>query len=79
MIAWRLTSAGEDFGASDQQPWINPERVANQAQHDDGADAEPATSHRKAKAAAAHSAIFAATVLDIVAAAKIIIAHRGFP
>src|SRR5205085_4576940 len=83
LITRRLTAAaGEDFGAADQDARVDAEGIAEQAEHDDGADAEPATAaHRNAKAAAtAHAAAaVVATVFDIVAAAKIIVTHGGFP
>src|SRR6202043_2986626 len=79
LVARRLAAAGENLRAADQDARIDPERVADKAEHDDGADAEPAAAHRKAEAAAtAHSAaIVAATVLDVVAAAEIIVTHGG--
>ena len=80
LVGRRLAAAGEDFRAADQDARIDAEGVAEQAEHDDGADAEPAAAHRKAEAAAtAHSAAaIVATVLDIVAAAEIIVTHGGF-
>jgi len=80
LIARRLVAAGEDFRAADQDAWIDAEGVADKAEHDDGADAEPAATHRQAEAAAtAHSAAtVAATVIDLVAAAEIIVNACGF-
>src|SRR5947208_13483685 len=54
-----LAAPGQNFRAADQDARIDAERVADQAEDDDGdgADAEPAAAHRNAKAAApAHSA-----------------------
>ena len=80
LVGRRLVAAGEDFGAADQDARIDAEGVADEAEHDDGADAEPATAHRQAKTAAAtaHSAAaVVATVIDVVAAAEIIVTHGG--
>ena len=80
LVGRRLVAAGEDFGAADQDARIDAEGIADQAEHDDGADAEPAAAHRQAKtaAAAAHSAAaVVATVIDVVAAAEIIVTHGG--
>src|SRR4029453_8193611 len=73
-------AAGEDFGAADQDARIDAEGIADEAEHDDGADAEPATAHRQAKTAATatHSAAaIVATVVNVVAAAEIIVTHGG--
>ena len=79
LIGRRLAAAGENFGAADQDARIDAEGIAEQAEHDDGADAEPAAAHRNAEAAATHSAAaVVATVIDIVAAAEIIVTHGGF-
>ena len=58
---------------------VDAERIANDAKYDDCANAEAAAAHREAKAAAtAHSAAtVVAPVIDIVAAAKIIVTHGG--
>src|SRR5262249_30706313 len=40
LVAWRLVTAGEDFGAADQNARIDAEGVADKAENDDGADAE---------------------------------------
>src|SRR5215217_3761667 len=56
LVCRRLVAAGQDFGAADQNARIDAEGVADQTEHDDGADAEPAAAHRQAKpATAAHS------------------------
>ena len=80
LIGRRLAAAGEDFRAADQDARIDAEGIADEAEHDDGADAEPAAAHRQAEAAAAaHSAAaIVATVIDIVAAAEVIVTHGGF-
>jgi len=67
--------------AADQQPRVNAERITDQAEHDDGADAETAAADRKADAAAtAHSAAtVVATVFDVVAATEIIVTHGAVP
>src|SRR5262249_3107332 len=70
-----LVAAVEDFGAADQDARIDAESIPDQAEHDDGADAEPAAAHRQAEAAAATHSTLATTVLDIVAAAEIIVTH----
>ena len=79
LIGRRLVAAGENFGTADQDARIDAEGVADDAEHDDGADAEPAAAHRQAEAAtAAHSAAaVVATVIDIVAAAEVIVTHGG--
>jgi hypothetical protein len=67
------------FRAADQDARVDAEGVADKTEHYDGADAESAAAHREAKAAAtAHSAAAViAPVIDIVAAAKIIVTHGG--
>ena len=81
LVARRLAAAGENFRAADQDARIDAEGIAEQAEHDDGADAEPAAAaHRDAEAAAATAAAaVVATVVDVVAAAEIIVTHGGFP
>src|SRR5438309_1313870 len=81
LVGRRLTAASEDLGAADQDARIDAEGVADQAEHDDGADPEPAAAHRKTEPAASTSAaaIIAATVFDVVAAAEIIVSHGGLP
>src|SRR6202011_311737 len=80
LIGRRLTAAGENFRTADQETRIDAEGVANEAEHDDGADTKPAAAHWQAEAATtAHSAaIIAATVFDVVAAAEVIVTHGGF-
>src|SRR6185437_12146958 len=75
-------AAGEDLSAADQDARIDAERVTDQAEHDERADAEPAAAHRKAKATAAaaqSAATVVATVLDVIAATEIIVTHGAFP
>jgi hypothetical protein len=75
-----MAAAGENFRAANQDARIDAERVADQAENNNGADAEPAAAHRNAKAttSASAAAIIAATVFDVVAAAEIIVTHGGF-
>src|SRR5258705_12938295 len=70
LIARRLPT-GENFRAADQDARIDAEGVADETEHNHGADAEPAAAHRKTEAAttAAAPAAVIATVIDIVAAA----------
>ena len=58
-----------------------PKRVADKAEHDEGADAEPAAAHRKAKAAATadSAAAVIATIVDVAAATEVIVTHGAFP
>src|SRR5205814_3465209 len=79
LIAWRVTTAArENFRATDENARIDSERVAHESEHDDGADAESAAAHRQTEAATAHSTAFiVATVLDILAATEVIVAHGG--
>src|SRR5712672_3976142 len=58
-LARRLSAAGENFRTADQDARIDAEGITNEAEHDDGTDAEPTAAHRKSEAAAA--AIVAAT------------------
>src|SRR5580698_5966516 len=69
-------AAGEDLGAADQDARVDAKGVSDQAEHDNGADAEPAAPDRKPDPATAHPATtVVATVIDVVAAAKIIVTH----
>ena len=62
--------------AADQDARIDAKGISDQAEHDDGADAEAAASHRKSHATAAYpAAAVIAAVIDVVAAAKIIVTH----
>ena len=79
LIARRI--AREDLGAADQQPRVDAERPADQPEHHDGADAEPAGAHRHAEAAAVSAAAIAVppAILDVVAATPVLKAHRRSP
>src|SRR5712664_3114768 len=77
LIARRLP-AGENFRAADQDARIDAEGVADETEHNDRADAEPAAAHRQTEATAATAAAVIATVIDIVAAAEVIVTHGGF-
>ena len=75
--AW-LVAAGEDLGAADQQARIDAERPADEAEHHDGADRQPAAAHGqppKPPPPAAATAALAATILDIAAFRQIFQAH----
>src|SRR6267143_1039178 len=77
LIARRLP-AGENFRAADQEARIDAEGVADETEHNHGADAQPAAAHWKTEAATTAAAAVIATVIDIVAAAEVIVAHGGF-
>src|SRR3954447_7613399 len=80
LIARRPATTGENFRATDQDARIDPESISEKTEHDDGADAETAATHWKTKVAAAtteSATVVTATVLDIVAATKIIVTHGG--
>jgi hypothetical protein len=65
----------QHLGPADQKPRIDPERPADQAEHHQGADAEPAAADRQAEAATA-TPLIAAAILDVVAGRQFIQAHR---
>jgi hypothetical protein len=73
-----LAAARHHLGAADQDARIDPERVADNAEHHDGADAEPATAHAhgQAEAAATAARAIAAAIFDILAFGHIIETHR---
>ena len=76
LLVLRAAAADHHFGAADQDARIDAERPADQAEHDHGADAEPAAADRNTETAAtAEAAAAIAVVLDIVAAAKVIPTH----
>src|SRR5665213_925400 len=79
LIARRLAAAVEDLRTTDQDTRIDAEGVGDQAEHDDGADAEPTAADGQTEAAApAHSATaVVAAILDVGAAAEIIVLHGG--
>ncbi len=70
LIARRLP-AGENFRAADQDARIDAEGVADETEHDHGADAEPAAAHRKTEATA--------TTTTAAVIATIIVTHGSFP
>src|SRR5262249_47934085 len=72
-----LAAAGENLRAADQKPRIDAECPADEAEHDDRADAEAAASHREAAAHA--SAAIATPILDVLALRQIFPAHFGSP
>ena len=47
LLDLRIAAARQNFGAADQDAGIDAERPADQAEHDDGADAEPAAADRE--------------------------------
>src|SRR5579872_267130 len=76
LVGRRLATSAQDLRAADQDPRVDAKRIADQAEHDIGSDAKPAPADRKPDTAAPHSATaIVATVLDVVAAAKIIVTH----
>src|SRR5512139_545739 len=74
-----VSSAVDEFGASDQHARIDTERPTDQTKHDDGSNADTAAPDRNTNAAATEAAaIVAAAILDVVAATEIIPTHREF-
>src|ERR1041385_445738 len=67
-------AAADHLGSADQEARIDAERIADDAENDDGADAEAATAHREAKSAPAAPAI-AASIFNVVALRQIFKAH----
>ena len=78
LLDLRIAAARQDFGAADQDAGIDAERPADQAEHDDGADAESAAADRKTESAAAATG-FTAAILDVAALFQIIQTHRSAP
>src|SRR5215468_3285467 len=82
-LHWLLNvcaAAGKDLGAADQEARIDAQRPADQAQHHDGADPEPAAAQRQAEAPAAKSATrFATAILNIFALFGVIQTHCRAP
>jgi hypothetical protein len=73
--------ADDDIGALNQQPGVDAERPADQAEHDHAADTEPAgadwqTTH---SAATAKAATITAAILDVAAFRHVIQAHSDSP
>jgi len=67
------------LGAPDQQARVDAERIADDADHHDGADAEPAPAHADRKTTTSAPAAVATTILDIVALRQIVVAHPSSP
>src|SRR5882762_3016782 len=82
-LHWLLNvgaAAGKDLGAADQDARIDAEGPADQAQHHNGADPEPAATPRQAEAAAAKPAArFAAAILNIFALFGVVQTHCSAP
>src|SRR6185312_5029924 len=70
------TATVEHLGAADQNARVDAERVTDDAEHDDRADAQATAADRQAEAAPANTPA-AAVVLDIVAAAEIVPTHSS--
>jgi hypothetical protein len=68
----RTAAARQDLGTTDQHARIDAQPIADQAEHDNGADSEPAPPAWNAKAAAA---ILAPAILNVVAARQLIETH----
>src|SRR5262249_18863154 len=82
-LHWLLNvcaAAGKDLGAADQEAWIDAQRPADQAQHHDGADPEPAPPQTQTEAANAKRAPrFAAAILNIFALFGVVQTHCSAP
>src|SRR5262249_58446443 len=63
-------SAGENFGAVDEEPRVDAESPGEKSQHDDGSYPETAATTRHPEAAA-----LATAILDVVAARQLIQTH----
>src|ERR1043165_1809175 len=70
-----LPAAGEDLRAADQQARVDAERIADDAEHHDGADAEPAAAHPHRKAETTAATAVAAAILDVLAFGHVIETH----
>jgi hypothetical protein len=73
-----VPGAVHHLGAADQDARVDAERPTDQAEHDDGSDAQAAAPDRNTDAAAAVAAVFTTAVFDVVAAAEIVPTHREF-
>ena len=73
-----VPGAVHHLGAADQDARVDAERPTDQAEHDDGSDAQAAAPDRDTDAAAAVAAVFTTAVFDVVAAAEIVPTHREF-
>src|SRR4051794_21883206 len=67
-------AAADHLGAADQEARIDAERVADDAENDDGADAQTTTTERETKATPPAAAI-AAAIFDVVALRQIVKPH----
>src|SRR4051812_10727266 len=67
-------ATADHLGAADQNARVDTERIADNAQNDDGADAKATTTDRKAEAATASAGI-ATAIFNVVALRQIIKAH----
>jgi hypothetical protein len=71
-----MPAAGQDFGAADQNARVDTECIADDAEYQHRADAEPAAADRQAKAAAAAATAITAAILDILAFRHVIETHQ---
>src|ERR1700730_1525008 len=72
-----MAAAAENLGAADQQPGVDAERPADQAEHDDRADAHAAGADRETEAASARIAALGAAILNVLTMRQLIPAHRS--
>jgi hypothetical protein len=79
-------AATDPIDAINQEPWIDAEHPAEQAEHDDGADAHAADAARKAAVSAGPSVagvgagiIVVAAIFDVFTLRQIFPAHRHTP
>ena len=70
-----MAGTGEDLGAADEQAWIDAERPADNAQHHNGADTQPAAADGKPEPAPSPEAAFAAPILYVAAFRQVVQAH----
>src|SRR2546423_968735 len=77
LLLIRLSAAGHHLGAPDQDARIDAKRVADDPEHHDRADAEPAAAqaHGQAEAAATAAAAIAAAILDVLAFRHVVETH----
>src|SRR5262249_53283992 len=68
----RSPSARQARGAADQHARVDPQPIADKAEHDDGADAEAASAPGNAKAC---TSVLAPPILNVVAARQFIETH----
>ena len=72
-VAWGR-AVGHHFGAADEDRRVDAERPAQQAEHDDGADAELAAPDSET-GSTAEAAAFATAVLDVLGSPQIVPPH----